>query len=425
MDVLAWLDAVAGLSLLAVGLVGWRHYRTSAAFAAAAAVAWFVVPVAPALVLLHRPLLFHSVLALPGRPVAGLLPRLLLLTAWIGLLLPAAAQPWVALATAALAVAVALKAAVVARPALLALAVGLALPVVERAVWPQYVDAGLAVATYLCAVTACSAAMLLEMLGSGLRHADSVIELSDRTPDQALAALRPLATAEASTRPGGPLASALTLLEDNMRLQQDLAERIDEVRASRARLIEATSDERQRLERMLSDGVMRYLDGLEENLDSMADHEHADPMLAACREEVARLREDLEQMARGLHPRVLSDRGLAVAIEQLCQRSPVPVQVHAPAGRFPERTETTVWYAVAEALANVWKHANATHVVVHLEASPSALKASVHDDGIGGATLSSGGGLAGLVDRLSDVEGRLSLASTPAGTAVTIEVPRT
>ena len=283
MDVLAWLDAVAGLSLLAVGLVGWRHYRTSAAFAAAAAVAWFVVPVAPALVLLHRPLLFHSVLALPGRPVAGLLPRLLLLTAWIGLLLPAAAQPWVALATAALAVAVALKAAVVARPALLALAVGLALPVVERAVWPQYVDAGLAVATYLCAVTACSAAMLLEMLGSGLRHADSVIELSDRTPDQALAALRPLATAEASTRPGGPLASALALLEDNMRLQQDLAERIDEVRASRARLIEATSDERQRLERMLSDGVMRYLDGLEENLDSMADHEHADPMLAACR----------------------------------------------------------------------------------------------------------------------------------------------
>jgi signal transduction histidine kinase len=155
----------------------------------------------------------------------------------------------------------------------------------------------------------------------------------------------------------------------------------------------------------------------------MAPSRDPDPTLVTCQEESVRLREDLEQLARGLHPRVLSDRGLAVALEQLCSHSPVPVHVHVPAGRFPERTETTVWYACAEALANVWKHAVATQVVVQVEASPDTLTAVVRDDGVGGARLSPGGGLAGLVDRVSGVGGRLSLASTTAGTHVTIEVP--
>jgi hypothetical protein len=423
---LVWLDTLAGLSLLAVAAVGWRRFRTSALFAAAAAAAWFVVPLAPALVLLHRPLLLHSVLALPRRGFVGPLPWALLLAGWAALFLPLAAQPWVAVATAGLAAAVALRpsrlGSVAIRPVLLILATGLLLPVVERTAWPESADLGLPFATYLCTVILFSGAMVRAMLASGLHEADSVIELSDRTPDQTLAELRRLAAEEAGTT-GGALGSALTLLEDNARLQRDLAERIEEVRASRARLIDAAVGERQRLERVLCEGALHYLDELESTLMSMTGS-GPDPALTACLEEVIRLREDLEQLARGLHPRVLSDRGLAVALEQLARHSPVPVQMRVPSGRFPERTETTMWYACAEALANVWKHAQATQVQVHVEESPTALRAVVRDDGVGGASLSSGGGLAGLVDRLSDVEGRLSLASTSTGTDVTIEVPR-
>ena len=418
---LEWLDTAAGLSLVAVGLVGWRRFRTSALFAAAAAAAWFVVPLAPALVLLHRPLLLHSVVTLPRQ--AGRSVRALLAVAWVTMLLPASAQPWAAAATSVLAVVVALGTDAPTRPALLVLSGGLVLPVVERAGWPQYSDAGLPVATYLCAVIVCSATVIRTMLESGLREADSVIELSDRTPDQAMADLRQLAAQEAGSWRGGALASALALLEDNQRLQRDLAERIEAVRASRARLIDAASGERQRLERVLSEGALRYLDELDESLRSLPGAARTEPLLEACLEEVTRLRDDLEQLARGLHPRVLSDRGLREALEQLCRHSPVPVELRVPAGRFPERSETTLWYACAEALANVWKHAQASQVVVHIEESTGALKALVRDDGVGGATLSSGGGLAGLADRLSDVEGRLSLTSSPAGTDVTIEVP--
>jgi signal transduction histidine kinase len=423
--VLAWLDFGAGMSLLAVAVVGMRRFRVSALFALAAAVAWFVVPVAPGLVLLHRPLLLHSILALPRRRIVGLLPYLLLLSAWIQLLLPVGALPWAAGVTAGLAVAVAVRPSRVGlvepRPALLILAATLVAPVVERAVWPQYDESGLPVATYLCGVIVCSGDMIRAMLASDLHEADSVIELSERTPDQAM---RELSQAvEAGTRRGPALHSALALLVDNVRLQEDLADRIEEVRASRARLIDAASGERQRLERVLSDGALRYLDELQWSLGAMAPSGDPDPTLESCREESVRLREDLELLARGLHPRVLSDRGLAVALEQLCSRSPVPVEVRVPAGRFPERTETTVWYACAEALANVWKHAVATQVVVQVEASPGSLRAVVRDDGVGGAMLSSGGGLAGLVDRVTGVGGRLSLASSTAGTDVTIEVP--
>ena len=423
---LVWLDAVAGLSLLAAAAVGWRRFRTTALFAAAAAAAWFVVPLAPGLALLHRPLMIHSVLALPRRGVEGGLSWGLVLAGWTALLLPLSVQPLAAVVTAALAVAVALRpselGSAVTRPVLLILAAGLVLPVAERTAWPESVGLGLPYATYLCAVIFCSAALVRAMLASGLREANWVIELSDRTPDEALVELRRLAS-DTAGRTDGALGSALMLVEDNARLQRDLAERIEEVRASRARLIDAAVVERQRLEGVLSEGALRYLDELEVTLTSMAGAE-PEQALATCLEELTRLREDLEQLARGLHPRVLSDQGLAVALEQLAGHSPVPVQVRVPTGRFPERTETTMWYACAEAMANVWKHAQATRVQLHVEESTGgALRAVVRDDGVGGASLSSGGGLAGLVDRLSDVEGRLSIASTPAGTDVTIEVP--
>jgi len=420
---LAWLDTAAGLALVAVAIVGWRRFRTSAVFAAAAASAWFIVPIAPLLVLLHRPLLLHSVVALSGRRSRRSVSWALLVVAWIAVVLPLSAQPWAAVVTAVLAIVVARGADPSTRPALVAMSAGLVLPVVERAVWTQYSDVGLPLATYLCAVIVCSATMIGAMLGSSLHEADPVIELWDRTPDQAVAELRRVA-AQAETRRDGALASALTLLEENLQLQRDLDERIAEVRTSRARLIDAASGERERLERVLSEGALRYLDELELVLRSLTCPAQRDRVKETCLEEVTRLRDDLEQLARGLHPRVLSDRGLREAVEQLCCHSPVPVDVRVPSGRFPERTETTLWYACAEALANVWKHAQASQVVVHVEESAGALRALVRDDGVGGARLSSGGGLAGLADRLSDVDGTMSLTSGPAGTDIMIEVPR-
>jgi signal transduction histidine kinase len=138
---------------------------------------------------------------------------------------------------------------------------------------------------------------------------------------------------------------------------------------------------------------------------------------------VALTRDDLEQLARGLHPRVLVEEGLAAALGDLSQRSPVPVEVTASVGRFPERIETTLWYACAEAVANTWKHARATAVSVDIAELGGVLVATIRDNGVGGARMSPGGGLSGLADRLSTVNGELELASGESGTAVSIRVP--
>jgi glucose-6-phosphate-specific signal transduction histidine kinase len=427
------LDAVAGASLLAVGAVAWRRSHASSLWAIGAAAAWFAASVAPALVLLHRPLLLHAILALTPGGMRGALPRALLATAWVGAVLPAAAQGWVSLTTSALCIAVAVRDnadrqgfrsyGAARRAALLLLSAGLALPVLQRLAWPRYDDVGLPIATYLCAITLGSAVIVWGIVTSGQRETDAVIELSDRTPAGTLEHLKGLAEAEAHDGRGRALASAIALLEENARLQRDLAERIAEVRDSRARLVDAAVEERQRLERLLASGAIRYLEELEECLRPVAGRADGEATVASCLQQITHTREDLEQLARGLHPRILTERGLAAALEEITLRSPVPVDVSVPTDRFPERIETTLWYACAEALANVWKHAHASKVGVHVVESSGALRATITDDGIGRATLSPDGGLTGLADRVSAVDGSLSVASSGAGTEVTITVP--
>jgi signal transduction histidine kinase len=119
----------------------------------------------------------------------------------------------------------------------------------------------------------------------------------------------------------------------------------------------------------------------------------------------------------------LAEDGLAAALGELSARSPIPVALTVPPGRFPERIETVVWYACAEILANVWKHARATRVAIDVAELRGALSATIRDNGVGGARMSPGGGLTGLADRLSAVDGVLTLASTQAGTEVSIRVP--
>lgn len=431
---IAVLDALAGASVLTVGILGWRRFRPTSVLALGAAVAWFAVPAVPSLALLHRPLLLHAVLALPGRGLRGILPRGVLVVAWIGVALPPSAQPMAALSTAAGCGVLAVRESraggphgrpdeVASRRALLLLAFGMSLPVLERAVWPQYVDAGLPIATYLCAVILGSAVMLRGILAPSREEADAVIELSERTPAEALAQLKGLAGAERDSRRGRVLGSAVALLEENAELQDELAARVEEVRASRTRLIDASVRERQRLQRLLDDGAMRYLNELEVYVRSLHGQPPADATVSACLEEIWRTREDLDQLARGLHPRILSAGGLAPALEELARRSPVPAEVSVSVGRLPERIESAVWYACAEALANVWKHAQADRASIHVEQAREVLTATVHDDGVGGARMSAGGGLSGLVDRVSDVGGSLTLVSSTDGTDVTITVP--
>jgi hypothetical protein len=433
------LDALTGVILLALGVLGWRYARTSAAFALAAAAAWFLAAASPLLVLVHRPLLLHSILAGHRGRVPSSLSGLLLIVAWTGTVMPTEMQPYVSLVTAALCLLTALRLTepselpmagaarsrpktAPARRALLVLSVGLALPVLERAVGPAYDELDIPLATYMCAISASAAVMLVGLMAAE-RHEDAVIELANSAPAGALADFRRLAEIVPSSVHTRAWNLAIDLLEDNARLQRELVDRIEEVRASRDRLVDAAVVERQRLERVLSEGAFRYLDELEGLLETAPRHDPEDALTKACLGEIGHTRDDLEQLARGLHPRLLAERGLAAALAELGQHSDVPVEVRAPTKRFSEPVETAMWYACAEAMANVLKHARANKTVVCVTESPGSLCASIQDDGVGGAILAPGGGLAGLVDRLSVVDGSLELTSSPSGTAVMVEVP--
>jgi signal transduction histidine kinase len=134
---------------------------------------------------------------------------------------------------------------------------------------------------------------------------------------------------------------------------------------------------------------------------------------------------DLRELVRGIHPAVLTDRGLDAAISAVAGRSPVPVTVNARLnGRLPEAIESTAYFVVVEALTNVAKHGQATEAIVAVRREPGWLIVEVLDNGAGGAAASNGGGLSGLADRLAALDGRL-LVESPAGgpTRVRAEIP--
>jgi signal transduction histidine kinase len=133
----------------------------------------------------------------------------------------------------------------------------------------------------------------------------------------------------------------------------------------------------------------------------------------------------MRELARGIHPAALTDRGLNTALELLGRRAPMPVEFRAlPEERLPEAVELAAYYVVAEALTNVAKYANATHAAVNLERHNGKLLVEVADDGVGGADPAKGTGLRGLVDRLAVIEGRLEVDSAPGGgTTVRARIP--
>ena len=228
----------------------------------------------------------------------------------------------------------------------------------------------------------------------------------------------------------GSVAAAAGLSIENERLQAQLRARVEELRASRARIVEAGTAERRRLERNLHDGAQQRLVALSLTMrlaqsKLRKDPDAAEQLLGGAQEELTRALEELRELARGIHPAVLSDRGLRPALEALAGRSPVPVELQGtPHERLPAAVEAAAYFVVAEALTNVVKYANASHAQVCVSRSNGHAVVEVADDGVGGADPGRGSGLRGLADRVSALDGTLELRSPEgAGTLLRAEIP--
>jgi signal transduction histidine kinase len=214
------------------------------------------------------------------------------------------------------------------------------------------------------------------------------------------------------------------------RLNAELQVRLDELAASRARIVAAGDVERRRLERNLHDGAQQRLVALALELRMAqaklaSDPEAARATLVGAGEELARALDELREIARGLHPAVLTDRGLRAAVEMLAGRAPVPVEIlEVPDARLPSPVEAAAYYLIAEALTNVAKYASASTVRVRVVARDRHLLVEIADDGVGGADPSGGSGLRGLADRVEALGGTLEVVSPAgAGTTLRAELP--
>jgi signal transduction histidine kinase len=212
-------------------------------------------------------------------------------------------------------------------------------------------------------------------------------------------------------------------ITDRKRQQQELE-------ASRQRIVAAGDDARRKLERNLHDGAQQRLVSLSLSLRLVQSQlrmnpDAADEMLEASREELAQALEELRELARGIHPVVLTDRGLEAALEALAARAPLPVEIDGTeCGDLPPAVEAAVYYVVSEALANVTKYAQASAVKVTVEQLNGSALVEVADDGVGGADPLRGSGLRGLADRVASLSGKLAIDSPPGvGTRVRAEIP--
>ncbi|MET0614630.1 MAG: sensor histidine kinase [Thermoleophilaceae bacterium] len=224
--------------------------------------------------------------------------------------------------------------------------------------------------------------------------------------------------------------AAASLALVNERLEAELRAKVDELRRSRERMLRIGLEERRRLERDLHDGAQQRLVSMALNIriaraklndDPLA----ADRLLETAGHELDSALAELRELARGIHPAVLTDRGLATALETLASRAPVPVELaELPADRLPEAVELAAYFVVAEGLTNVAKYANATHATVGVARENGRLVVEVADDGVGGADPENGTGLRGLADRIAVLEGRLEIDSERGrGTTLRAQIP--
>jgi signal transduction histidine kinase len=207
------------------------------------------------------------------------------------------------------------------------------------------------------------------------------------------------------------------------------AEAQAEVTASRARIVAAADQARRRIERDLHDGAQQRLVSLALQLratQAAMPHELGAQLDHAVAEAAGAL-DELNEIAHGIHPAILAERGLAPTLKTLARRSPIPVDLQVQVNdRLPEPVEVSAYYVIAEALTNAAKHARASTVSVQIEVAGDVLLLEVRDDGAGGGDYSRGTGLAGIKDRVEALGGRIFLDSPPgAGTNLRVQLPLT
>jgi signal transduction histidine kinase len=224
--------------------------------------------------------------------------------------------------------------------------------------------------------------------------------------------------------------AAARLALENERLQAELRLQLEEVRSSRARIVEAGDDERRRLERDLHDGAQQRLLGLGLALQLAREQLGAGAngtaeLLTEAEDELRAALDELRELARGIHPAILTDQGLAAALRSLAERSPVPVTIlGVPEARLGNTVEAAAYFLVSESLANVAKYAQASTVRINIGQQNGDAVVDIEDDGVGGADPSRGSGLRGLSDRIQALGGTLSVESLPRhGTRIHAEIP--
>jgi signal transduction histidine kinase len=247
---------------------------------------------------------------------------------------------------------------------------------------------------------------------------------------------RPLATIvhDVSLAEEGDLVRAVggaaSLALENERLDAELRANLHELHASRARIVESADAARRRIERDLHDGAQQQLVAIllalrvaRSRLDD--DPRAAADMLDSATRDLSGAIDELRELARGIHPAILSDRGLGPALEALAARVPLPVEIGgAPSQRLPSSIEAAVYFVVSEALTNVSRYAHASRVQIEVTSENGEVVAVVADDGIGGADPAKGSGLRGLTDRVAALDGRLEVESSAArGTTVRALIP--
>jgi signal transduction histidine kinase len=224
--------------------------------------------------------------------------------------------------------------------------------------------------------------------------------------------------------------AAAGLALQNERLQAELRARLVELQASRTRLVEATDAERRRIERDLHDGTQQRLVWIAMSLGLLdsklpTNVAQAKPIVTDTREALAAALAELRALTHGIHPAILTERGLGAALDELCHRSALTAHLRLFLdGRLPAPVETAAYYVVSEALTNAAKHSGASEVRVAATREGGQLTVEVADDGVGGASAGKGSGLRGLADRVEALGGRLSVASPPGrGTTLRAEFP--
>ena len=226
----------------------------------------------------------------------------------------------------------------------------------------------------------------------------------------------------------GVTAAAGMALE-NDRLKVELRARVQELRDSRIRMLDASQAERQRLERNLHDGAQQRLVALSLELGMLEYELRADAAarlrLKRARAEIAVSLEELRDVARGIYPAVLNAHGLAVALESLAVRSPVPLTLNVETGdRLPVAVEAAAYYVICESLANIGKHAQATAAGIDVRRAGGQVAVEIVDNGVGGADPERGTGLRGLADRVEALGGQLRIwTPVDEGTRVQVEMP--